>query len=304
MKDNEYFDKKHRPKTLSSFFGNETAKARVKSFKKSLPSTILLSGTTGCGKTTLARIIANKLKYEIIPFNVSHAGGIDLARHINETSKNASMIAKGKAYILNEMQGANKQCMNALLEVFEEPPKNTVFIICTTEPQHLLSAVKTRPVIIEVEPLSQDEAIELLRTISVKENIDISERTMIDIYNAADGIPRKMLIILNDISQIKDKSLVPKIIDGYGFIGEGSKQAIDFARAIYKKESFKVAMQKLREVKDPPYTIKMVVCNYASKILLNGKLDKQAVLILEIFYRADVTIGMPAIVHATTILYV
>lgn len=299
-----YYDKKYRPKTLGQFFGNSNLKTQIKNIKKDKPSLILLHGTSGCGKTTLARIIANKLNYEMLQFNVSDAGGIDLARSINEMILTSSMFKEGKAFILNEMQGANKNCMNALLEALEEPPKNIIFIMCTTEPQVLLHAVKTRAVLMEVKPLDENNSIKLLSSICKKENLKFPERTLSDIYFAAIGIPRQMLIILNEISKLKKKEDISEIIELYGSIGEGDKLSVDIARSLLKKESFKVVMTKLKLTKDQPETIRRVICSYMSKVLSNGTLNKDAALILDVFISCNTSIGMSSIIHSVTLLYI
>lgn len=299
-----YFDKKYRPKTLGQFFGNDHLKTQIKNFKKDKPSLILLHGASGCGKTTLARIIANKLNYEMLQFNVSDAGGIDLARSINDMVLASSMFKDGKAFILNEMQGANKNCMNALLEVLEEPPKNVIFIMCTTEPQVLLSAIKTRAVLMEVKPLDEYISVKLLNNICNKENLKFSERVLSDIYFAAKGTPRQMLIILNEISKLKKQEDISEIIELYGSIGEGDKASVDVARSLLKKESFKTVMSKLKVTKDQPETIRRVICGYMSKVLSSGKLNKDAALILDVFINTNTSIGIPSIIHSITLLYI
>lgn len=297
------FDKKYRPKTLAQFFGNDTAKNQIKNIQTDLPSVILLCGTTGCGKTTLARIITKRLNYDPGEFNISDARGINEARAIIRIIQSGSLFKSGKAIILNEMQGANKYFMNALLEVLEEPPKNVIFIICTTEPQALLPAIRSRCTVIRVDPLGRDDSVKLINRIAQKENLKIDQYIQ-PIIESSDGIPRKINVILSSIAKLKSERDILSTIESYGYIDEvPSEDVILFCRNILKKAQFKTVMETINNSSAQPETIKRVVCSYMSKILLNGKMDKNAALILDVFLNCNTVQGMPAIVNAVSMLY-
>lgn len=299
-----YLDKKLRPKMIGQFFGNESIKAQLKSIKENTPSLILLCGTTGCGKTTLSRIIANKLNYEINEFNISDARGIDAAREIITLTQNTSFSKSGKAIILNEMQGANKFFMNALLERMEEPPSNTIFIICTTEPKILLPAIKSRSLILEVKPLDYETAIKLIERAIKSENLKINEKYFDKIVEVSEGIPRSILIILDSISKLEEDSEIQEALSAYKLIdGEASMQAADLCKALLKKESFKIVMKKFSEIEEQPETIRRIIINYMANVLKSGTMNKNALLILNEFINCNLYLGKPALINSIALLY-
>lgn len=299
-----YFDKKYRPKNLSQFIGNSIIKKIIRTFPNDPPSLVLLHGKTGCGKTTLARIIADMFDYQLTDFNIADAGGIDLARYINSSAKVMSMQKKGKIYLLDETQGANKNCMNALLKITEEPPKNTIFIMATTEPQHLLSAIRSRALKLEVKPLTEKQSIILLSRVCKQENLDFDKRILTNIHNVAEGIPRQELIILNSIAKLENQDDIDELILQIELEGLGSKQLIDLCRALLNHDSFKHVMTILRSLEDKPETIRRVILDYMNKVLLNGRMDKQAAMILCSFVDCKaIEIGLPAITNSIVNLY-
>lgn len=299
-----YLDKKARPKTIAQYVGNETIKAQYKSIIKNPPSLILLCGMTGCGKTTFARILAKKLDYEQLEFNISDARGIEAARDILELIQNASMQKKGKAIILNEMQGANKYFMNALLERTEEPPKNVIFIICTTEPQILLPAIKTRCTVLEVKPLDDETAFSLVEKVAKKEKIKIEEKYIDAIVKAAEGIPRRLMVMLGAIRDLEEEKHILDTISAYSYIDEAaSKEVILLCRALINRENFKTVMKTLNEVKEQPETIRRIICSYMANTIKGGNLNSNAVLILNEFVNLNLFLGKPAIINSIAVLY-
>ena len=299
-----YFDKKYRPKNLSQFVGNSIIKKIIRTFPNDPPSLVLLHGKTGCGKTTLARIIADMFDYQLTDFNIADAGGIDLARYINSSAKVMSMQKKGKIYLLDETQGANKNCMNALLKITEEPPKNTIFIMATTEPQHLLSAIRSRALKLEVKSLTEKQSIILLSRVCKQENLDFDKRVLTNIHNVAEGIPRQELIILNSIAKLENQDDIDELILQIELEGLGSKQLIDLCRALLNHDSFKHVMAILGSLEDKPETIRRVILDYMNKVLLNGRMDKQAAMVLCSFIDCKtIEIGLPAITNSIVNLY-
>lgn len=299
-----YFDKKYRPKSLSQFIGNSTLKKIIRSFPSDPPSLVLLYGITGCGKTTLARIIADMLDYQLIDFNIADMGGIDSARYIISSSKVMSMEKKGKVFLLDEYQGANKYFMNTLLKSTEEPQPNTLFIMATTEPQHLLPANKSRALSLEVKPLTEKQSILLLSRVCKHENLSFEKRILTNIHNAASGIPRQELIILNSISKLNSEEEIDEYLIQLELEGAGSKQLNELCKALLNHDSFKNVMAILRELEDKPETIRRGILGYMNKILLNGRMDKQAAMVLCSFADCKaVEIGLPAITNSIVNLY-
>lgn len=108
---------RHRPNQLSEMFGNENAIASLKSLlqkKKNFPSAVLIYGPTGCGKTTLARIIKKELgcsDEDFTELNTANTRGIDTVREIIENSNYSTFSGGVKIYLIDECFSANTKVL-------------------------------------------------------------------------------------------------------------------------------------------------------------------------------------------------
>lgn len=96
----------------------------------------LFSGASGCGKTTIARILANKINKgvgEPIEIDAASNNGVDNVRKIIDGADQRSLDSEYKIYIVDECHMLTTQAWNALLKTIEETPKYTIFMFCTTE---------------------------------------------------------------------------------------------------------------------------------------------------------------------------
>lgn len=129
---------KYRPKTLEEFFGNKSKidaalewLQQFESKSDQFKPILLLTGPAGTGKTSLAYILYNELKYDIIEINASKLEGkTEINRYFNNiTSGGLSMLygKKGQTgVILDEVDGMaqNEITMNDFLNIID-PIKNT-----------------------------------------------------------------------------------------------------------------------------------------------------------------------------------
>ena len=294
-------DKKMRPKKIKDLIGNDHLKQVLKRVDE-WPAAILLTGETGCGKTTIARIIAKMRKSETQELNISNTRGIDQARAIIEGVNSFSLRRSGKTIVLNECHEATRQFQDAMLETLEEPPDGVVFILCTTDPQKLLPAIKSRCVTYTLDKLKYNESKDLLRKACKKEGIDIPKKLIRGIILASNGIPRKLLLIIDAIKDAPLKT-AKRLIRDFEYVDDAaSAEVVELSRLLRKGAPFDEVMAVLRNVQEPPESIRRIVCNYMAKVLLGGKLDGGAACVLDVFADADTDIGLAGIVRAVTIL--
>jgi len=201
---------KYRPKTLDQVVGQPEAVSIVKGFlaRKQVPSTILITGSCGVGKTTLARIIATEINEgitdDIIEINVGSERSIDSIRELAENCRFKPMRGRFKCYVMDEVHALQGVAASALLKVVEEPPAHVVFILCTSEPDKILKAAKQRGRHIVLNDIVQVEDLEtLILRVCKGEKVKLDPKTITKIAKAASGAPRECLQILANVIDIQ-----------------------------------------------------------------------------------------------------
>jgi len=109
--------KKYRPQNLSSFFGNENTIESLRSYlkkKEDFPSAIMFQGPTGCGKTTLARIVKTELgclDEDFSELNVANTRGIDTIREIIQFNSFTSFSGGIRIFLFDECFPGNTKVL-------------------------------------------------------------------------------------------------------------------------------------------------------------------------------------------------
>lgn len=146
--------------------------------------------------TTMARIIARYVNCEngnscgkcpscklgdkspdVIEMNMATDRGIDDARTLILKSKIAPRFNK-RIFILDELHQITPQAREALLKPLEEPPNDTIWILCTTEPEKLTKTILGRCLQIKVTPPTKKEMVSFLKKISREEGVKITEERL------------------------------------------------------------------------------------------------------------------------------
>lgn len=112
-----------------------------------MSNAILLHGGTGCGKTTIARIIANELNKGMgdpIEIDAASNNGVDQVRAIIEQTTSRALLGEYKVFIIDECHMISKEGWNAFLKCLEECPQYSVLIFCTTEKNKVPATILNR----------------------------------------------------------------------------------------------------------------------------------------------------------------
>lgn len=172
---------KYRPKTLDELVLSEKLKNRINEFsdKEEIPH-ILLVGTAGIGKTSLAKILVEDiLDCEYLNINASDEGGIDTIRYkVKSFASSASFDDKIKVVLLGEADGLSRNAQDSLKEIIEEYSETTRFIFTTNHLSKISEPIVSRCERIDITyTYSQykDHCKEILK----KENIEY-EGTILD----------------------------------------------------------------------------------------------------------------------------
>lgn len=144
------FSEIYRPKTIADCILPEGIKKMVTDSIASgnIPS-FVFSGGPGCGKTTLAKAIANEMEADLLYINASLDTSIDNIRtQVVSFSSAVSFGGNNKIVLLDEGEGLSQQAMNSLKGIYESFP-TTKFILTTNNLAKVIEPIKSRSVVIE-----------------------------------------------------------------------------------------------------------------------------------------------------------
>ncbi|WP_345712435.1 DNA polymerase III subunit gamma and tau, partial [Kineococcus glutinatus] len=164
--------RRYRPESFAEVIGQEhvTGPLLQALAKGRTTHAYLLSGPRGCGKTTSARILARCLNcaegptptpcgvcdsctslarggpgsIDVVEIDAASHGGVDDARDLRERASFAPARDRFKVYIIDEAHMVTTQGFNALLKIVEEPPPHVKFVFATTEPEKVLTTIRSR----------------------------------------------------------------------------------------------------------------------------------------------------------------
>lgn len=154
----------YRPKNLVEFVCTSDMKMKLLRVLENPQKykTYLLSGPSGIGKTTFARIVSNNLgwadnKVEYIELNCADTRGIDFARDLLPILGIRPLMHDYKVIVLDEAHMITSQAQNTLLKGFEDVPENNYVILCSTNPDSLIDTIRNRCYEIDLTPSSLDD---------------------------------------------------------------------------------------------------------------------------------------------------
>lgn len=166
---------KYRPKTFDDLTEQSAIKIILEQQieTKSFQHAYLFTGPAGCGKTTSARIFANMInagKGNPIEVDAASNSGVDNIRQIIEDAKRKPLDAEYKIFIVDECHSLSDSSWQALLKTLEEPPKFTIFIFCTTNPEKIPATILSRVQRYDFQKISNGGIVNRLIYIIQQEN--------------------------------------------------------------------------------------------------------------------------------------
>lgn len=215
---------KYRPNRFEEVYGQNSVKIILENqvATKTFTNCYLFEGASGCGKTTIARILAkeiNKGLGEPIEIDGASNNGVDNIRNIVNSANERAIDAEYKVFIIDECHQITSAGWQAFLKCIEEPPKYTIFMFCTTDPQKMPQTVINRCQVFKITRVKNEDICSNLKYIARAEGIIFGEGAADYIARMADGSMRQAITYLD---KCKDYSMVLNIEDVIDVLGDCS----------------------------------------------------------------------------------
>ncbi len=219
--------RKYRPSVFADVIGQEHVTVPLSNALSSGKThhAYLFSGPRGCGKTSSARIMARSLNCEkgptptpcgecqsckdlvangpgsidVIELDAATHGLVDDARDLRDKAFFAPVNSKYKIYIIDEAHQLGPGAANALLKVVEEPPPHVIFIFATTEPEKLISTIRSRTHHYPFRLVPPGILTAHLEQICKSEGVEVAKGVLPLVVRASGGSVRDALSVLGQL---------------------------------------------------------------------------------------------------------
>ncbi|MFC0305487.1 DNA polymerase III subunit gamma/tau [Rhizorhabdus histidinilytica] len=220
--------RKYRPQNFNELIGQDAMVTTLANAirRGRLAHAFLLTGVRGVGKTSTARLIAKALNcigpdgqggptidpcgvcepcvaiaegrhIDVVEMDAASHTSIDDVREIIEAVRYASVSARYKIYIIDEVHMLSKSAFNGLLKTLEEPPAHVKFLFATTEVNKVPITVLSRCQRFDLRRITADKLAAHFTNVVAAEGVEADPEALALIARAAEGSARDGLSILD-----------------------------------------------------------------------------------------------------------
>jgi DNA polymerase-3 subunit gamma/tau len=265
------FHLKYRPSKISELDLIDVSDKLTKILaSKDMPQSWLFAGPKGSGKTSAARILAKAINcldpigvepcdkcknckeiskgnsLDIIEIDGASNRGVDDIRSLKDSAYLSPVNLKKKVVIIDEVHMLTKEAFNALLKVLEEPPKNLIFILCTTDDNKIPETVLSRLCQLRFVKGDRESLKKSLDKIILGEKIEIENEAIEILLAKSDGSFRNLQRNFNEIFlQIGKKISLKEVVDYLSKNGEYDGSSLESDLMVGNAE---IILEKLEKI--------------------------------------------------------
>jgi DNA polymerase-3 subunit gamma/tau len=276
---------KYRPNHWEEIFGQDAAiSALTAALEKGSSRSFLLSGPSGTGKTTLARIVARELGCkgrDLLELDAATYTGVEDVRGLQAAIQYLPFEGERRAIILDEAHRLSANAWDACLKSIEEPAPHLAWFICTTQLHKVPVTIKRRCLHIELQRVTVDVLTELIVGIAQAEGLELPDGVADVCARNADGSPGRAVANLLKCQAVQSESEARKLCQEVA----DTEPVAKLCQLLMKGggANYVPAVALLKDMKGTENeSIRIAIVAYLTAVALNTKTPKQALALLTI----------------------